>query len=61
MRRATLREHYESAAEDSYDPEPIRSSFSVKRIAKDDDQAGGLILKTRGTGAGRRAARNPLA
>ncbi|MGW3852698.1 hypothetical protein [Streptomyces fagopyri] len=35
---------YESAPENSCDPEPIRFSFSVERIAEDDGQAGGLIL-----------------
>ncbi|MEU1534966.1 hypothetical protein [Streptomyces fagopyri] len=35
---------YESTAENSYDPEPIRFSFSAERIAEDDGQAGALIL-----------------
>ncbi|MGW3632313.1 NucA/NucB deoxyribonuclease domain-containing protein [Streptomyces sp. NPDC005122] len=37
---------YEGAAENYYDPEAIKFNFSAKPIAKDDNQAGGLILKS---------------
>ncbi|MFD9097673.1 hypothetical protein [Streptomyces collinus] len=36
---------YEGAAEHDYDPEVRKFNFSVKPIAKEDNQAGGLILK----------------
>ncbi|WEO92751.1 hypothetical protein A6P39_000655 [Streptomyces sp. FXJ1.172] len=37
---------YEGAAEHDYDPEVRKFNFSVKPIAKEDNQAGGLILKS---------------
>ncbi|MFJ8010007.1 NucA/NucB deoxyribonuclease domain-containing protein [Streptomyces fagopyri] len=37
---------YEGAAENYYDPEAIKFNFSAKPIAKDDNQAGGTILKS---------------
>ncbi|MER7682654.1 hypothetical protein [Streptomyces sp. NPDC096934] len=37
---------YEGAAENYYDPEAIKFNFSAKPIAKDDNQAGGIILKS---------------
>ncbi|MFJ8197150.1 NucA/NucB deoxyribonuclease domain-containing protein [Streptomyces sp. NPDC096152] len=37
---------YEGAAEAEYDPEVRKFNFSVKPIPKDDNQAGGLLLKS---------------
>jgi hypothetical protein len=37
---------YEGAAEHDYDPEAKKFNFSAKPIPKDDNQAGGLILKS---------------
>ncbi|MFI9809986.1 hypothetical protein ACIHEJ_37765 [Streptomyces sp. NPDC052301] len=37
---------YEGAAEHSYDPGVRKFNFSVNPIAKEDNQAGGLILKS---------------
>jgi hypothetical protein len=37
---------YEGAAESEYDPEATKFNFSVKPIPGDDNQAGGLILKS---------------
>ncbi|WP_234370582.1 NucA/NucB deoxyribonuclease domain-containing protein [Streptomyces scabiei] len=37
---------YEGAAENYYDPEVRKFNFSAKPIPKDDNQAGGLILKS---------------
>ncbi|MCX2927903.1 hypothetical protein [Streptomyces sp. NEAU-W12] len=37
---------YEGAAEPEYDPEVKKFNFSAKPIAKDDNQAGGSILKS---------------
>ncbi|MYW21706.1 hypothetical protein GT039_40600 [Streptomyces sp. SID2955] len=36
---------YEGAAEHDYDPEVRKFNFSVKPIAKEDNRAGGSILK----------------
>ncbi|MFF3459661.1 hypothetical protein ACFYXH_36280 [Streptomyces sp. NPDC002730] len=37
---------YEGAAQPQYDPDAKKFNFSVKPIARDDNQAGGLILKS---------------
>ncbi|MBZ3904498.1 hypothetical protein J8M51_23020 [Streptomyces scabiei] len=37
---------YEGAAENYYDEEAKKFNFSAKPIAKDDNRAGGLILKS---------------
>jgi hypothetical protein len=37
---------YEGAAEPSYDPDAKKFNFSAKPIPRDDNQAGGLILKS---------------
>jgi hypothetical protein len=37
---------YEGAAEVEYDPDVTKFNFSVKPIPRDDNRAGGLILKS---------------